>query len=259
MVASNTIDLLPLWLFNLLTTVIVLVTIELGWRLGNYRDTQPRDAKKGPVAVPVGASLSLLAFLLAFTFGMAAARFDNRKNIVLQEANAIGTVYLRTSFLPAPMHDEARDAVRAYLALRVGGASMIMDPQSMAEAASLQDRLWSLATTAQAADNSVSMGLFIESLNEMIDVDTVQVAANRNRIPDSIWLMLAIVTIFSMMSVGYQFGLENTRSWAVNILMAMAFSTVIMLIADLDRPQIGLVQVSQQPLLDLSTRIQSAR
>lgn len=102
-------------------------------------------------------------------------------------------------------------------------------------------------------------GLFIESLNEMIDVDTVRVAANRNRIPDSIWLMLAIVTVFSMMAVGYQFGLENTRNWAVNILMAMAFATVIMLIADIDRPQIGVVQVSQQPLLDLSARIQSAR
>lgn len=257
MAVSDATDLLPLWLLNLLTTVIVLATIEFGRRLARYRRKESRDEEQGAAGVPVGATLSLLAFLLAFTFGMSAARFENRKSIVLQEANAIGTVYLRTGFLPDPIRDEARGALRAYLALRVGGASMIMDPQNMVTAAGLQDQLWNLATTAQATNNSVSIGLFTDSLNEMIDIDSMRVAANRNRIPDSIWLMLAIVTVFSMMAMGYQFGLGETRNWIPTILMVMAFSTVIMLIADLDRPQIGLVQVSQQPLLDLSTRMQS--
>ena len=72
--------------------------------------------------------------------------------------------------------------------------------------------------------------------------------ANRNRIPGSIWLMLVIVTIFSMASMGYEFGLTGERSWALTILMTVAFTTVIALIADLDRSQSGLLQVSQQPL-----------
>ncbi len=80
-------------------------------------------------------------------------------------------------------------------------------------------------------------------------------AANRNRIPDSIWLMLGIVTIFSMASLGYEFGLTGERSWALTILMTVAFTTVITLIEDLDRSQSGLLQVSKQPLIDLLNKI----
>ncbi len=89
----------------------------------------------------------------------------------------------------------------------------------------------------------------------MIDLDTIRVAANRNRIPDSIWLMLGVVTVFSMAAMGYEFGLTGKRSWAVTILLIIVFTTVIMLIADLDLPQAGLLKVSQQPLIDLLNRI----
>jgi len=88
----------------------------------------------------------------------------------------------------------------------------------------------------------------------MIDLDAVRITGLRNRIPDTIWLMLAVVTIFSMAGLGYQFGLTGTHSWIVTILMAIAFTAVIWLIVDLDRPQSGLVHVSQQPLLDLLDR-----
>ncbi len=89
----------------------------------------------------------------------------------------------------------------------------------------------------------------------MIDLDTVRIVANRNRIPDSIWLMLCVVTIFSMAALGYEFGLTGTRNWTVTILLVVTFTTVLVLIADLDRPQSGLLQVSQQPLLDLLDKI----
>ena len=73
--------------------------------------------------------------------------------------------------------------------------------------------------------------------------------------PDSIWFMLCVVTVFSMTALGYEFGLPGPRTWAITILLVIAFTAVIMLIADLDRPQAGLLQVSQQPLIDLLSKI----
>jgi|tagenome__1003787_1003787.scaffolds.fasta_scaffold20505514_1 hypothetical protein len=252
---ATLIDVLPLWLLYLIVAAIVLLSIELGWRLGNRRRRRHAEEEKAPINAPVGATLALLAFLLAFTFGLAATRFDRRKEIVLQEANAIGTTYLRVDFLADSLRDEARNALREYLTLRAGGATAIMSPEGMAKAAALHDRLWSIATRAETTSNTVATGLFVQSLNELIDLDTIRVTGNLNRLPDGIWLMLCIVTIFSMMALGYEFGLSGIRSWTVTILMTIAFTIVITLIADLDRSQTGLLQVSQQPLTDLLNKI----
>ena len=191
------IDALPLWLLYLLVAAIVLLSVEAGWRLGHHQRQRHAAEGKAPVSAPVGATMGLLAFLLAFTFGMAATRFDNRKQVVLQEANAIGTAYLRTNFLPDTSRGEARHSLREYLVLRTGGAPAIVTPEGMAQSSVLHDRLWAIATSAETISDTVSIGLFVQSLNDVIDLDTIRVTANRNRIPDSIWLMLGIVTIFS--------------------------------------------------------------
>ena len=99
------------------------------------------------------------------------------------------------------------------------------------------------------------IGLFIQSLNETIDLDAVRVTALRNQVPDIIWYSLYLITMLTMAEIGYQFGLSGTRSWTVTILLALVFTAVILLIADLDRPQQGLLQVSQQALIDLLSKI----
>ena len=255
MIAPNFIDRFPLWAIYLITTAIVLLSTEAGWRLGNYRQKSHREEKKVPVSTATGSTLGLLAFLLAFTFGMAATRFDTRKQIVLQEANAIGTTYLRVDFLPEQSQEEARQLLREYAVIRSGGATLIMSPEGMAKSGKLQDRLWAIAADTGTRSDSVATGLFIQSLNEMIDLDATRVTANRNRIPDSIWLVLCAITILSMAAMGYQFGLTGARSWVTMIFLVMVFTPVILLIADLDRPQAGLLQVSQQALIDLVNKI----
>jgi hypothetical protein len=107
-----------------------------------------------------------------------------------------------------------------------------------------------MAVTEQNPGSIVG-GIFVQSLNEMIDLHETRVTAGRNRIPDSIWLVLYIVTILTMTAVGYQFGLTGERSWAVTILLVLVFAAVLSLIADLDQPQIGLLRVSQQAVIDL--------
>jgi hypothetical protein len=258
MVASSYIDQLPLWALFILAALIALVSIESGWQFGNYRHKYAPQEEKAPINAAVGATLGLLAFLLAFTFSMAGTRYESRKQNVLQEANAIGTAYLRADFLTEEARDEARNLLRKYTALRAGGVSSYMTLEGMAKAAELQDRLWAIAVEAERSSDTVSTGLFVQTLNEMIDLDATRIAAIRNRIPDTIWLMLFVVTIFSMIAMGYEIGLTGIRSWPGTILLVIVFTTVITLIADLDRPQQGFIQISQQPLIDLLNRISSS-
>src|SRR6478736_1341916 len=117
---TTVLDQLPLWGLFLTIVVLVLAAIEGGYRLGSYRHRQEGREKEAPVGAMVGATLGLLAFMLAFTFGMAASRFDTRKQLVLDEANAIGTTYLRAAMLPEK-RDEVRDLLRSYVDARLEG------------------------------------------------------------------------------------------------------------------------------------------
>ena len=115
---TTVLDVLPLWGLFLVIVVLVLAAIEGGYRLGSYRHRRSDREKDAPVGAMVGATLGLLAFMLAFTFGMAASRFDTRKQLVLDEANAIGTTYLRAAMLPE-RRDEIRALLRSYVDARL--------------------------------------------------------------------------------------------------------------------------------------------
>ena len=258
MTPSGLIASTPLWLLYIVTLAIVLLSAEAGWRMGAYVRPQVTSKKDMPVGAVVGAILSLLAFMLAFTFNMGANRYDVRRALVVAEANAIGTTYLRTALLPEPHRSQAQDALRQYTGLRLRGIDTITSQDVMAQIAVLQDKLWAGAAAAGAANpDAVTTGLYIQSLNEMIDLDATRVAAGRNRIPDSIWFVLYCVTILSMVALGFQFGLGGPLSRTAIILLGMVFTAVILLIADLDRPQGGIVQIGQQAMLDLMDKISS--
>jgi hypothetical protein len=246
---------LPLIAIFILAAAITLGSIEVGWRLGDYWRKHHAKEEKTSIGVAVGATLGLLAFLLAFTFGMAANRFDTRKQNVLLEANAIGTTYLRADFLPESARDQVRSLLREYTAHRSGGRAAIFTPQGMQKSAALLEQLWTISVNAGIDPDSDTTALYFESLNQMIDFDAIRITGLRNQIPVTIWWMLAIVTILSMASMGFEFGLTGTRSWAITILLVIVFTAVITLIADLDRPQSGFIQVSQQPLIDLLNMI----
>jgi len=193
-----------------------------------------------------------LAFMLAFTFGMASTRFDTRKSLVLDEANAIGTTYLRAAMLPE-RRDEVRDLLRDYLDTRLEAVRSGRIAEGLARVDDLQAQLWAHAVSvAQQHPDSIVVGLFVEALNEVFDLHAERLAAGlRNRIPGAIWVGLLVLAILSLASMGYHSGLVGTsRSLAV-IAVAVAFSAVIVLVVDLDRPQEGSLKVSQQALIDL--------
>jgi hypothetical protein len=114
-------DYLPLWGLFAATVVLILLSVEGGFRLGKYRRQRSDQEKEQPVGVMVGATLGLLGFMLAFTFGVAAARFEARRQVLLDEANAIGTAFLRAELLPEPQRAETRNFLREYVDVRLAG------------------------------------------------------------------------------------------------------------------------------------------
>ena len=116
---AGPLDLLPIWGVFLATMAVVLLAVEGGFRLGQYRRRRSEQEDRPPVGEMVAATLALLAFMLAFTFGLAASRFDVRRGLVIDEANAIGTTYLRAGLLPEPHRSDVRSLLREYVDVRL--------------------------------------------------------------------------------------------------------------------------------------------
>lgn len=254
----NWFESLPLLGIFGLTIVFVFLSIVVGMRLSVLTKAHPTGAET--IGSVVAATLGLLAFMLAFTFNMTATRFDERKQLFLQEINAIGTAYLRAGLLPQPHSRQARDLFREYVDVR---ANAVRDPSALAEgivrSESIHNQLWAmLENMVQEQPPSILQSLYLQSLNDVIDLHAERVTVGlQYRIPGTIWIGLYVVSALAMLAVGYQTGQTRRPQHMVNIVLALAFSAVILLIADLDRAAEGTVQVNQQPLFDLQKKIQS--
>jgi hypothetical protein len=229
---------IPLWGVLIGIFLLVLLSIFLGYRMGSYHRKHSDGGGDAPIGSVVGATLGLLAFMLAFTFGITASRFDTRKQLLLDEVNAIGTAFLRTDFLVEPYRTDIKKFFRDYVDIRT---QWIKDPEMLpellAESEEIQGELWSRSVEAVAkTPNQEITSSFIESLNEVIDFHTKRVTvALMYRIPAVIWYALIFVTVLAMGAVGYQFGITGGRSVFISVLLALTFSAVIYLIADIDR------------------------
>lgn len=256
MIDNGALSFLPIWAVFLATVGLVLLSIAAGVRLGRSRGrvvTAAAEADQPPVGEIVAATLALLAFMIAFTFGVAASRFDVRKGLVIEESNAIGTTFLRAGLLSEPHRTHVRDLLRAY----VGARLEAVQPGKLAEGIRRSDQLhvqlWNHAeAVGREAPGSIVVGLFIGSLNEVIDLHAKRLALGvGNRIPRSIWVVLYFVTILGTFVMGYHAGLSNAVRPLAILTLALAFSAVMTLIVDLDRPQEGGLRVSQQSMIDL--------
>jgi hypothetical protein len=250
---TRLLDDLPLWGLFVATVAAVVASVEGGYRLGKYRRLRSDQEKDAPVGAIVAATLGLLAFMLAFTFGLAATRFDARRMVVLEESNAIGTAYLRAGLLPKPHGAEIRKLFREYVDVRLQAVKSGATDEAISKSTDLQHALWSQATQAADKDpRSVMSGIFIQSLNEVIDLHSKRVMfALHNRIPEMVWLALYFIAILAMTALGYQEGLSGSRRSLAVLALALTFSAVLLLIADLDRPQEGFLRVSQRAMMDL--------
>jgi hypothetical protein len=251
-------DQLPGTVVFIVTAAIVFFSVLIGSVQGKRIRLLGNDATAAPIGTVAGALLSLLAFILALTFGMAASGFDSRKTLLLHEVNSIETAFLRAGFLPEPQRAQTHALLRKYV--DIGAAAFRepeMLPQSMVDVATVHEQLWGtvLGLPRQALD-SVSIGLYVQSLNELLDVYSKRITIGlQYRIPRTFWWVLFTLTVLAMASVGYQCGISGTRVIPVAFVLALAFSSVIYLIEDLDRVTEGVLKVSQQPMLELQQRL----
>ncbi len=251
------IDSLPIVDVFVAFTIITLIIAELGYRLGRWWQERTPDEKEGPANMIVGSLLALMAFLLAITMGMASDRFDTRRGLILAEANSVGTTYLRAGYLPEPASSEIRDLIREYGPLRIVHNDLADIRARMARSVEIQTKLWSIAEgLARAMPDSDVLALFIDSLNETIDLhETRAIAGLYARVPETILILLLLGSALTLGMVGYGAGLTRHRSPLTAIVLIIFLGAVITLVVDLDRPREGFLTVSQQPLIDLQEQI----
>lgn len=251
-------DSVPLPLMFLAVWVLTLACVEGGFRLGRRvrgREAREMDATVGSMST---ATLGLLAFMLAFTFGMAESRFDRRRQAVVDEATTIETTYLRSQLLPAAQAAAAAPLLREYVDLRVDAAqNPAIFQRVVARSEEIQSLLWAQIRPLSAEyTQSELVALYVDSLNHLIEMQLRRIgAAVRARVPNGVWLTLGLLTIISMVTLGYQNGLVSPARSRAAFMLVLAYSITMHLIIDLDRPQQGFVRVGQEAMLDVQRHL----
>ena len=205
-----------------------------------------------------GAVYGLLGLLIAFTFSGAAERFAARRALVVQEANAIGTAYLRIDLLPEDAQPALRGLFRRYVDSRLAAYAHLPDIEAaMAELGrsnALQAEIWKAAQEAAARSPIPPRShLLLPALNEMIDITTTRLAATRTRPPIIILGMLIALTLLSALVAGYGMAEARRRHWLHPVVYALAMSVTLFVILDLEYPRLGVIRVdaADQLLLDV--------
>lgn len=258
---GSPLDIFPLWLLVLLSIAGLFIALEAGYRAGQWRHAHWIDEKEQSVSAMVASILGLVALLLGFSFSLASSRFEARREVVLREANAIGTAYLRAKLLPKPHGERIQKLLSQYIDARLRGVDPKQLTSAIAESEKIHGQLWNETSLAAAeAPQSILVGVFIQSLNEVIDLHAERtMIALRSRIPLTIWLSLATLATLGVASIGYQAGIAATKRSPAMIGIVLSFIIVLGLIMDLDRGREGFIQVGQQAMVDLRQSVDADR
>lgn len=258
---AQPLDHIPLWALSLLTLAGVLLAAEVGFRLGRRRCRRQEHEKESLVGAAVAATLGLVAFMLAFTFSIAGVRFDARRQAILDEANAIGTTYLRAGMLPDDHCNRVRRLLCEYVDVRLEAVRAGSLEKALNRSNELHRQLWVEAeAVAKKQPQSIQVGLFVQTLNQMIDMHTTRVVAGLySRIPLLVWIILYGLTALAMFGVGFHAGLSSSAHSLALPILAIALGAVMFIVADLDRPGEGMLRVGQQVLIDVRATMEQPK
>ncbi len=233
---------------------IYLARAELGYRLGRraFRRRTADETSRSGIGFIVGGILGLLAFLLGITLSLAESRHDERRGVVLAEANAIGTAWLRAGVIGGEEGLRMQRLVADYAEVRI---AVYRDIRTRADAerldgetARLQAQLWEIAGgVARAAPTPVS-ALMLSALNEMFDLATTQRRFFTERVPPHILRLLLWTSILAVGAMGYHFGSTGFRQTAMSTILLVLWASALVLIVDINRPRQGTVTISYAPI-----------
>jgi hypothetical protein len=224
----------------------MLLCFEIGRRLGARTATE--EVGRAGLGVVEGAIFALLGLLVAFTFSGAAARFEGRRHLIVEEANDIGTAYLRIDLLPVDAQPEIRDLFRNYVDSRLATYQHLYDKALTSsfyvKSQELQNEIWSKSVAAaRRSDNTAATMLLIPALNSMIDITTVRTSATEDHPPFIIFMMLAVIALASSMMAGFEMAGASRRSWLHIVGFSLILSISVYVILDLEFPRLGLIRV----------------
>ena len=243
--------------------VLMLAAIEAGYRFGVRRKDSATEMTRDHLSAIQASILGLMGLLLAFTFSLSVQRFDTRSDAAVDEANAIGTAYLRTQLLPPALRSDVQMLLRDYVDLRVQASEVSMVSKGewealQAKVAVSHAALWDYARrAAELNPNPVISGLFIQALNEMIDSYGRNVAQVSRQVPQPVLILLFGTLLVAGGVVGLTAGSGGQRPSLASFAMITLILGLTFVILDLDRPQRGRITVSNQSLLDLQASIKA--
>lgn len=254
----NPLEFIPLWLMYVIIVIVLLLAIEGGYQLSKYLQRRRSDRAEAVVGTLNGATLALLAFLLAFVTSSSVSSLSSRRLAVVAEANAIGTTYLRAGYLPDPIGAESRELLREYIDQRLAASEGDISTLATAliRSEEIHTELWLRAEALARAESSPTTALYVSALNEVIDLHTERINAGLvARTPWSLILGLFLIAVLALTILGLHAGYAENRNPVATIIFVLILGVVFLLIVDLGRSQEGLLQVSNQSLIDLQRQV----
>jgi ABC-type multidrug transport system fused ATPase/permease subunit len=247
----------------LVTLTVMVLFIEIGFRIGLHSQSKAAKAQSSQVRSIMGAVLGLLAFILAFSFATGQSHYEARVQYMVEEARLARNAYFQAEFLPAPYAGEARQILHRYIGDRIRADQLAREDkvaeilELIEQSEQMHEDLWRIAAiNEKLPDESPSAGLgrdpFTELVSGLIDIHAQRLqAALMNRIPHIIWITLYLCALLSMLVMGYQAGLVGRRSPIATVSLALAFSGIMMLITDLDRPMMSLFHMDNHIMVEV--------
>jgi hypothetical protein len=226
----------------------MLLSMQAGMRLRDRHLTEASGDSTGFASVH-GAVFALLGLMIAFTFSGAASRFDHRRDLIVEEANDIGTAYLRIELLPEATRGPLREKFREYMDTRLETYRAVTDvarvTQLLQQTTVLQGQIWKLALAAiDGAPSPPVAAQILPPLNDMFDIVTTRTAATQIHPPAPVWMMLGGLTVICSFLVGYNLGGGVRRNWLHVLTFAVLFSLTLYVIIDMEYPRVGLIRVT---------------
>ena len=257
---SQLLDPIPVTFVFVGFIIVALVTSEIGFRLGRWWQRRSPGQQEGPTEMLVGSIVAMLSFLLAITMGMASDRFDAPHGLVRDEANTIGTTFLRAGYLAEPYRKDIQNLLREYVPMRIVSQDHTQLEANNARSKTILADIWTQTKELiRQTPDTETKALFIESVNAVIELHTTRVTAGVSRVPETVILVLMVGAVLTLGVMGYTAGLTTRRGMLSAVVLIVALGTVLTLVIDLDRPRDGFLQVSQQPLIDLHEELGNPR
>ncbi|MBN1314025.1 MAG: hypothetical protein JXA42_01110 [Anaerolineales bacterium] len=233
------------------------VATEVGYRLGHRinrkKDTNLSEKQEKGVGIITSAMLALIAFVMAISISMAVSRFDTRRKLVLEEANAINTAYLRAQRIGGVRGEAIMRLLGDYTQLHIDFLAARENQERLKtiyeKMAVIQQRIWSNASDIAALPPTPTTALLLGSLNQVFDLTTALRWSFEVRVPLNVFKFLHVVSLLAVGVMGYYFSLSQRRHFVLCLLLLFAFTASMLLIIDLDKPRAGDIRIEQSPLI----------